>query len=374
MESTSINNKLSRLDRTISVLIENPDQTASREFGISPTTERIHRLHGTSIILQSSRGLGLGASSFATACIIFHRFLHSVSLTKHDVWSVALCCTLLSAKLEEEPKSLKQIIEEYNKIYARRLSLVDHVNNHDNENDYESESALIRSSNYSAVIPLLEKQRRDICENHLPQHLNKFGPVFKEWHAQISKMESIILRQLGFTFYWISDSLPQKFIFHFCKALELKDKKVTARAWNYCNDSFRLDLSIRYRPEVIAAGVILLATRDLNIMLPTKPRPWWEVFIGSDKTTANELVDVANTLSVLCNLCDQRKDADSIGSQHVLQCDDDKIVYIDWLVASKGYVRSLVNVEDNGISFLDPDSFLWLYQKETFEKIINNND
>merc|ERR1719162_1407132 len=132
MESTSINNKLSRLDRTISVLIENPDQTASREFGISPTTERIHRLHGTSIILQSSRGLGLGASSFATACIIFHRFLHSVSLTKHDVWSVALCCTLLSAKLEE-----------YNKIYARRLFLVDHVNNHDNENDYESESALI---------------------------------------------------------------------------------------------------------------------------------------------------------------------------------------------------------------------------------------
>lgn len=111
-------------------------------------------------------------------------------------------------------------------------------------------------------------------------------------------------------------------------------------------------------------------------MLPTKPRPWWEVFIGSDKTTANELVDVANTISVLYNLCDQRKDADNIGSQYVLQCDDDKIVYIDWLVASKGYVRSLVKggFEDNGISFLDPDSFLWLYQKETFEKIINNND
>ena len=57
--------------------------------------------------------------------------------------------------------------------------------------------------------------------------------------------------------------------------------------------------------------------------------------------------------------------------------DDDNSLHMDWLIASKGYVRSLLvnnGEEDNEKSFLDPDSFLWFCQKETFEKEIKAND
>jgi len=381
--TSTVDNKLTRLDHSVTVIIENPDQTASREDGISPTIERLHRFHGTSIILECSRGLKLGPSH-ATACTIFHRFYHSASLTSHDVWSVSMASTLLATKVEEEPRSLKQIIEEYAKIYARRLILADFPD--DDKKDFPTKEEIVRSSPHLAYLPvqISEKFKQHICDTRLPQHLNKFGPVFKEWHAQITKMESILLRQLGFTFYWISDSHPHKFILNFCQALELKDKMVTQRAWNYCNDSYRLDLSVRYPPEVIAASVILLAVRDFNIVLPTKPRPWWEAFIGNKVDKANELVDAANAILGTCTLClgmenglpvSEQKDIDSIRSPNEHQ-DDDNSLYMDWLVASKGFVRSLLNrdEEDNEKSFLDPNSFLWFCQKETFEKVIKPND
>jgi hypothetical protein len=238
------NNKLTRLDRSVAVIIANPDQTGSRRTGINKDVERLHRFHGTSIILESSRGLKLEPSSYATACTIFHRFYYPMSLKQYDVWSVAMASTLLATKVEEDPKSLKQIIEEYAKIYARRLILADLLPDDENGDHYDDdgndvdrkddsttttkEVELVRSSPHIAYLPIQisVKQRKHICDTRLPQHLNKFGPVFKEWHTQISKMESILLRQLGFTFYWISDSHPHKFILNFCQALELNDKMV----------------------------------------------------------------------------------------------------------------------------------------------------
>ena len=241
------NNKLTRLDRSVAVIIANPDQTGSRKAGITKDVERLHRFHGTSIILESSRGLKLEPSSYATACTIFHRFYHPMSLKQYDVWSVAMASTLLATKVEEDPKSLQQIIEEYARIYARRLILADllpddDVDKKDDLITTTKEKELVRSSPHIAYLPIQisRKQRKYICDTRLPQHLNKFGPIFKEWHTQISKMESILLRQLGFTFYWISDSHPHKFILNFCQALELNDKMVCIYiymcAMEYCDD------------------------------------------------------------------------------------------------------------------------------------------
>jgi hypothetical protein len=315
------NNKLTRLDHSVAVIIANPDQTGSRKAGITKDVERLHRFHGTSIILESSRGLKLEPSSYATACTIFHRFYHPMSLKQYDVWSVAMASTLLATKVEEDPKSLQQIIEEYARIYARRLILADLLpdDDADKKDDLITTTKveeLVRSSPHIAYLPIQisGKQRKYICEPRLPQHLNKFGPIFKEWHTQISKMESILLRQLGFTFYWISDSHPHKFILNFCQALELNDKmvciyiyvqcitvtiwkihrkdytythadkyllithsqfslfdifyynvlQVTQRAWNYCNDSYRLDLSVRYPPEVIVSAAINYVSNSID--------------------------------------------------------------------------------------------------------------
>ena len=146
-----------------------------------------------------------------------------------------MASTLIATKVEEEPKTLKQIIDEYAKIYARRLILAnfpDVEKNFDDKNTLPTIEELVKSSAALACLqgPISHwttgKQRRRICSARLPKELNKYGPVYKEWHEQITKMESILLRQFGFTFYWIPDSHPHKYILKFCEALDLKHKMV----------------------------------------------------------------------------------------------------------------------------------------------------
>ena len=238
---TSQGIKLTRLDRSLALILENPDQTPSRHAGITAEVERLHRFHGISVIFESSCGLQLGSSTCATACTIFHRFYHSCSLTEYDVWSVAIASTLLATKVEEDPKTLKQIIEEYSKIYGRRMILSEFdfgegesiTNETPNDNNTKSSSnkLALSSTHLMCLEDVISKwpdnSKRQKVYLRLPQQLNKLGPVYKEWHQEISKMESVLLRQLGFTFYWISDSHPHKFLLDFCQVLELdQDKEV----------------------------------------------------------------------------------------------------------------------------------------------------
>ena len=116
----------------------------------------------------------------------------------------------------------------------------------------------------------------------------------------------------------------------------------------------------------------MLAARDFNTTLPVEPCTWWEVFIGNEDNKGQELVDVANAILGTCNLYlgmgkGQEESNEREGD------DDIKKLYVEWLAASKGVLRSLVNTsdqEDVERSFNDPNSFLWFCQKETFEKEI----
>jgi hypothetical protein len=95
-----------------------------------------------------------------------------------------------------------------------------------------------------------------------------------------------------------------------------------------------------------------LAARDFAVELPTVPRPWWEIFVGKDKTT--ELVTAANAILGLTK--SSRDDVSTSTST----------VWIDSLVSSRGFLKSLV-VSGEG-SFNDPGSFLWDHQKELLEQ------
>lgn len=206
---------LTQLCRKISVLVDEP--TASAQAGISPSIERVHRLHGTSLIHDASTLLGLGASTFATACTIFHRFFQQCSLQEYDVWSVVAASTLLAIKVEEEPFALKEIIQVFSHLYRKRILLAT------TENPEEVAKHPLGATLSAACALSLAKKNQRLAKAPLP---SKLGPVYKEWHGQISKMEAVLLRQLGFTLYWIPHSHPHKFIPYIYDGLEMRDTKV----------------------------------------------------------------------------------------------------------------------------------------------------
>lgn len=232
------------VDRSIVIVLSNPDDTASRRQGVSVAAERTHRLHGTSILVAACTLMKLDASSYATSCTIFHRYYHRISLTQHCVWSVAMASLLLATKVEDEQqRTVRQIIVVFDHLYRKRQGCI-------KQNDVDEKK----------VLPM-----------------NKLGPVWKEWYELILEIENRILRELGFTLYFIPDSHPHKFLWEFLRILlglekvdpsetdeaegdedttkEKQHSELAQRAWNYCNDSCRLDLCVRFEPEVIVSHV-----------------------------------------------------------------------------------------------------------------------
>lgn len=194
--------------------------------------------------------MALGASTYATACSIFHRFYHKASLTEFDVWSIAMASLMLASKVEEEPLAIQKIVHGFCHIYRKRVLVADSSNGEEEEWDWDHPSLRFVKQ---AKTWSMERKQKFLIHHPLP---GKLGPVFEDWHKQALNSEAAILRQLGFTLYWIPDSHPHKFILYFCQALGLVQQVFTQRCWSYCNDSYRLDLCTRFPPEVIVRRVI----------------------------------------------------------------------------------------------------------------------
>jgi hypothetical protein len=240
------NAPLTIVDREVVVVLKNPDDTSSL---VSPSVERLHRLHGTSLVLSATTLLKLSASTFATACTIFHRFYHQCSLKQYDVWSVAVASIVLASKVEEEPRPIRHVILIFAHLYRRRKLLL--CPNPSSVAQHES----VACSSKAASLSLDKKE--ELLRHVAP--MSPLGPVYQEWHKVLTDMENIVLRQLGFTLYWIPDSHPHKFILYFVRVLEIDNAPFAQKAWNWCNDAYRLDLCVRYEPEVI------VCTENLSI-------------------------------------------------------------------------------------------------------------
>lgn len=316
------------VDRSVVLIVPNPDDTPSFRNGVTPDVERKHRLYGTSLLSAVCTLLKSSASTYATSCTIFHRFYHRVSLTTYCVWTVAMSSLLLATKVEDgaQQRNVRTIILTFDHLYRKRRGCT-----------------------------------ADCPEDKRVLPMPKLGPVWKEYYERIIDMEHRILRELGFSLYWIPDSHPHKFLGEFMRLLFgsedqgpninddetsqnddiVRDKhhsKLAQRAWNYCNDSYRMDLCVRFEPEISTCAAVFLAALDLDVVLPTEPRPWWELFLetrdGTDNThlhrSGQEISTVANAI---------------LGMQEYERVDP----------SYKTFLPSLVD----GGSFNDPDSFIY---------------
>jgi hypothetical protein len=313
----------------------------------------LHKIHGTSVLFQTTKLLRLSPSVYATSTTIFHRFYHrdGCTLQKYDVWSVCLGSVLLACKVEEEARRIREIILVFLHVYRRmRLGVDAHVDLGMRSEEGDSKSLqlpIIISTAHSDILKE-KKLTRDEKLNVLRyiRPLPQYGTLYQEWQETIMEMENIILREMGFTLYWIPGTHPHVFLLYFMKVLEIPVdvKRVAQRAWNYCNDSCRIDLCVRYLPEMTACAAIHLACFQdehgddgdndectSNISLPLSPTPWWHAFVGSGRD---------DDLSIICNA--------------LLALGDDGCIngYMD---ATNRYVVSMVE----GGSICDPGSFSW---------------
>ena len=263
-------------------------------------------------------------------------------------------CVMLAGKVEECPKRIREVVTVFVHLYRRRRLGVGWDKNADEDKADDKAKRILTTD-----------ERLNLLRYQHPLPPN--SQIYKDWSDALVSAETEILRQLGFTLYWIPDHHPHKFILYFVRVLGLDSDcggggeeknsnddrsgtsasessiSVAQRSWNYCNDASLLDLSVRYEPEIVACAAILLATTGTTTQqqqqqkqhkqLPMTPRPWWEVFVGPGR--GDDLIAVCNAILAL-------NDDDDDGR--------------DWRTeAMRGFVPSLVK----GGSFNDPGSFSW---------------
>ena len=99
---------------TVNLSCERPpfdlQNTPSRACGLSLDTERGLRQWGCELIVHAT--VLLDGSQVAAACAqrLFNRFFYRKSFTSHNVKYVAEACLLLAGKVEEDPHSLRHVV------------------------------------------------------------------------------------------------------------------------------------------------------------------------------------------------------------------------------------------------------------------------
>ncbi|CAF1423426.1 unnamed protein product [Adineta steineri] len=208
-----------------------PNPTPSMIEGLPYDIEYDLRLIGCELIQTACLLLKLPQTAVATGQVLFHRYFYSSSFVRRQMEIVAMACTNLAAKIEENARRIRDVVNVFHHIKQ------------------------VRSG--KNIRPLLIDQ------------------TYIDRKNEVIKAERRLLKELGFCVYV---KHPHKMITMYLKVLEKeRERHLVQYAWNYMNDSLRTDIFLRFTPETIACACIDLAARTLQITLPKSP-PWFIIF------------------------------------------------------------------------------------------------
>eukprot|EP00249_Psilotum_nudum_P023151 c28760_g1_i5 orf=413-1675(+) len=219
----------------------------SRKDGIVEDVETALRLYGCELIQESGILLKLPQAVMATGQVLFHRFYCKKSFARFNVKRVAASCVWLAAKLEESPRKIQHVLNVFHRMECRR-------------------------------------------ENKSLELLDPFSKEYEELKIDLIRTERHLLKEMGFICHV---EHPHKFIINYLTQLEAPPE-LMQDAWNLANDSLRTTLCVRFKSEVVACGVVHLASRRFNVPLPESP-PWWRVF-NAEKSEIDEVSRVLANL------------------------------------------------------------------------------
>lgn len=201
----------------------------SRKDGIDDKTESILRFFGCELVQESGILLRLQQPVMTTGQVLFHRFYCKQSFARFNVKMVATSCIWLSAKLEESPRQIHEVLQVFNRMEQRR-----------------------------GILPL--------------KFLELSSQKYKKMKTNLIKMEQHLLKEMGFICHV---EHPHKFVVSYLNALEAPSRLMQV-AWNLANDSLRSTLCVRFKSEVVACGVVCIIAQKFKTLL--LPNGWMEMF------------------------------------------------------------------------------------------------
>ncbi|CAE7698927.1 CYCL1-1 [Symbiodinium microadriaticum] len=214
----------------------------SREDGISEGEEDQLRRFGGSLIQRAGGLLKLPQFTVVSAAAMFQRFYYCKSFAEYDVRSLAAAALVLASKLEEHPRKLVEVIQVCYRVKMRGLK------EEDGTSVYEGKPT-----------PQLDPSKRE----------------FHDEKKEVVLGERRILRELGFEVALLLDH-PHRYAIEFIEHLN-RPEDLAQKVWNFLNDSIQTSLCCSHQPQDIAGACLLLAAREMNVTLPSKP-PWWKQF------------------------------------------------------------------------------------------------
>lgn len=222
------------------------------------------RIFACSSIQNAGILLKLPQIAMATAQMLFQRVYHTPDYTfdKYPIDITAMASLFLAAKVEEYPRKAREVIDVF--VYTlyeslgRRISL----------DYYEFER--VREELFTAERRLLKNLGFDL----LSSHPHKF--IITYYNAMVNALDPE-------RNHWTGD----------------KVRRLLQVAWNYCNDSLRTDVFVRYRTEVVACCCIEMACEDTNLMFPKSSSglAWYQLFIDDE----DELKEATQAIKKLSN-------------------------------------------------------------------------
>ncbi|KAG9294263.1 hypothetical protein G9A89_021622 [Geosiphon pyriformis] len=226
------------------------DLTPSRKEGISLEDENNRRAKGVKFLQEVSFELKLPQITIATAATFLHRFYMRRSLKKFHQYDVAGTCVFEACKTEETGRKMDDVA----RVCAKKAQ----------------------------KNPLLDDEAE-----------------FAKWRHTINKHEIIVLEALMFDLHI---EHPYRTLLEYAK--ELKNdraienegaKKLAQSAWAIVNDSLRITVCLRHRPNVVASAAIYMAAKLYNIRLNDDTSVgtiWWEIVNADIK----EIADAVNIM------------------------------------------------------------------------------
>lgn len=221
-----------------------------------------YRIFACDIIENAGILLNLPQVALTTAQILLQRVYHASDYTfnKYYLDVTSMAALFLAAKIEEYPRKASEVIHAFSHVISAKL-------------------------------------RRNIALSK-SQH--------EKVREELITAERILLKTLGFN---LLSSYPHMILVNYYLAMvrqldreqnvwrELDNKRLLQLAWNYCNDSLRLDVFIRYSKEVVACACIQMASEDSQMVFPksTDGRHWYGLFVN-DEQEVRELIDIIRNL------------------------------------------------------------------------------